>query len=220
MPNPSATGTASGQVDFFDDDGNSLPIGIAGVDQDGVPLSTETLPSATTSSVNFSVPPLGSVTVSSDGQGDLVAGSATVTSDRTLGGVVRFSIPGIGIAGVPSSEALSGFIVPVRRQAGGINTGIAIQNTGSQAVVLSLTLRNAAGQVVSGGTRSITDFPAAGHLAQFIGGSVDALFPDADTDDFDGTLVVEVIGGNVAGTALELGLNAGQFTTLPVTPLN
>ena len=40
-----------------------------------------------------------------------------------------------------------------------------------------------------------------------------------DTNDFEGTLVVEVTGGEVAATALELGNQPGQFTTLPVTPL-
>ena len=56
-------------------------------------------------------------------------------------------------------------------------------------------------------------------MAQFIGGGGEVLFPDADTHDFEGTLVVEVTDGRVAATALELGTEAGQFTTLPVTPL-
>ena len=37
--------------------------------------------------------------------------------------------------------------------------------------------------------------------------------------DDDQPLVVEVTGGRVAATALELGPMPGQFTTLPVTPL-
>jgi hypothetical protein len=45
---------------------------------------------------------------------------------------------------------------------------------------------------------------------QFIVGQfIDTLFPDADTADFEGTLVVEVTGGTVAATALELGTSAG-----------
>jgi len=47
----------------------------------------------------------------------------------------------------------------------------------------------------------------------------DVLFPFADTSDFQGTLVVQVTGGKVAATALELGTQAGEFTTLPVTSL-
>jgi len=55
-----------------------------------------------------------------------------------------------------------------------------------------------------------------GHLSLFI----DGLFPNADTNDFEGTLVALVTGGEVATTALELGTDSGQFTTLAVTPLN
>ena len=69
--------------------------------------------------------------------------------------------------------------------------------------------------VLPDGTATVPDFPASGHLARFIG----ELFPFADTDDFEGTLVVEVTGGAVAATALELGPGPGQFTTLPVAPL-
>ena len=54
---------------------------------------------------------------------------------------------------------------------------------------------------------------AGGHLARF----VEELFPEANTQNFHGTLSVEVTGGKVAATALELGSKPGEFTTLPVT---
>ncbi|MEE8348091.1 MAG: hypothetical protein V3R94_00860, partial [Acidobacteriota bacterium] len=122
---------------------------------------------------------------------------------------------GIGIAGVGSSAAVEGFLTPVRRQAGGINTGLAVYNPGSEAVTLNLTLRGSAGITVSTGGASTREISAGGHRAEFI----DTLFPNADTADFEGILVVEVTGGTVAATALELGVSAGQFTTLPVTAL-
>ena len=199
LSNPSSTQTVMGTATFSSSDGSGFEVGLEG--------------SSASSSVDLQVPPLGSTTISTDGQGDLAVGSAAVTSDNVLGGVVRFDISGIGIAGVGSSIPHSGFLVPVRRQAGGINTGIAMHNTGSQVVTLNLTLRNPQGEEVTGGTKTIVDFPAAGHLAQFI----NELFPDADTDEFEGVLVVEVTEGSVAATALEFGVNAGQFTTLPVT---
>ena len=65
-------------------------------------------------------------------------------------------------------------------------------------------------------TTTIEDLAANGHLARFLS----ELFPDANTDDFEGTLVVEVTDGRVAATALELGIQPGQFTTLPVMPVN
>lgn len=137
-----------------------------------------------------------------------------VSSDRILGGVIRFNLPGFGIAGVGTSESLTGFIVPVRREAGGINTGVALQNTGTTAITIRLSLRDEAGVEVA--NRTIAGFAGRGHLAQFI----DELFASADTNDFQGSLVVEVVGvGRIAATALELGTQPGEFTTLPVTPL-
>jgi hypothetical protein len=54
-------------------------------------------------------------------------------------------------------------------------------------------------------------------VAQFI----DELFQNANLTDFEGTLTVEVSSLNalITATALELGSQPGQFTTLPVTPL-
>jgi hypothetical protein len=98
---------------------------------------------------------------------------------------------------------------------GGINTGIAIQNTEDHPVDLLLRLVTKDGQEVAGAILQIEEFPAQGHLAAFI----DELFLTADLADFNGNLIVQVQGGEVAATALELGSQAGQFTTLPVTPL-
>ncbi|MBI4481470.1 MAG: dienelactone hydrolase family protein [Acidobacteria bacterium] len=201
LTNPSATVTASGKVEFFDDNGLPLVVGISG--------------SGVKSTVDISVPPLGTATISTDGKGGLALGSARVTSDNPLGGVVRFSIPGIGIAGVGESQPLSGFVTPVRRKSGGINTGVALRNTESTALTLKLTLRNRQGQAVANGTRTIENFPAGGHVAKFI----NELFPDAATDDFEGTLVVQATGGKVGASSLELGPSPGQFTALPVTAL-
>ena len=219
LTNPSLTKTATGTVDYSDKDGNPLPVGLAAVGDGIVPL-------ATASSVNFSIPPLGDLTIATDGQGPVISGAAVVTSDNPLGGVIRFSIPGIGIAGVGASQTLSAFIIPVRRKAGGINTGVAMHNTESTPVQVSLKLHQTPGQITPAGfdtfqdgepvaTTSIDDFPAGGHVAKFI----NELFPGTDTDNFGGTLVVEVTDGKVAATALELGTQPGEFTTLPVTAL-
>jgi hypothetical protein len=164
-------------------------------------------------SVDFSVAPLGARTITTDGQGDLSVGSAVATSDTEMGGVVRFNLPGVGITGVGSSEAYTGFIVPAQRKAGGISTGLAIYNASDVAVNLTLSLRDEDGIEVDSAT--ITGLAAGGHTAKFI----NELFPQADTDDFRGTIVVEVEGGRAAATALELDTTAGTFTTLPVTPL-
>ena len=71
--------------------------------------------------------PLGSITLSTSGEGELQLGSLAAFSDQTLGATVRFLIPGIGIAGVGASGTFERAIVPVRLQ-GELNTGLAIRN--------------------------------------------------------------------------------------------
>ena len=63
---------------------------------------------------------------------------------------------------------------------------------------------------------TIEDFGPCEHLSQFI----DQLFATVDTSDFQGSIVVRAIGGQIAATAIELGDDPGEFTTLPVTELN
>lgn len=171
--------------------------------------------SAPESSSAFTIPPLGVVTVSTFGMGPLSVGSARVTANGPLGGVVRFHIPGIGIAGVGESRPLDRFLIPVRRNDTGINTGVALQNAGDGPVTISLTLRDKTGTAVPGGTATIRNLVGRGHRARFL----DELFPEANTQNFLGTISVEVTGGMVAATALELGSKPGEFTTLPVTPV-
>lgn len=199
--NPSATSAVAAKLEFFDDA--------------GLPTAFNIAAAGSRSSIDFTVPPLGSVGLSTDGGGPLKAGSAVVTSDNVLGGVIRLGIPGLGIAGVGDSAPFNGFVIPVRRKAGGINTGIALRNVEAAAIGLSLTLRNKQGQVVAGGIREISALAGRGHLAQF----VNELFPSAATDDFEGTLVVQAVSGKVAAVALEVGSLPGQFTTLPVIAL-
>ncbi|MBI3939213.1 MAG: hypothetical protein HY315_00125 [Acidobacteria bacterium] len=200
LTNPSTTDTSSGNLEFFGKDGLPLPVGIAGA--------------SAKNSVNFSLPPMVTLTVSTDGLGDVVVGSIRVTSDHPIGGFVRFALSGAGIAGVGTSQPLSAFAVPVRRKLGGINTSIAIQNTEDKPVTLDLSLWDGKGQPVANGKRAIANLAAGGQIAQFI----NELFPTAMTDDFQGTLLVQVTGGKVAATALELGSAPGQFTALPVVP--
>lgn len=181
-------------------DGTPLPVGIAG---GGDPQSE----------LDFALEPLGSLTISTDGQGTATPGSALVTADQELGGVIRFTISGIGVAGVGQSDPLPGFISPVRRSAGGISTGLALENVEDYALTVVLELRDESGEVVA--ERTLEDFPARGHLSEFI----EQIFPAADTDDFRGTVTVRALEGRIAGTAIELDVVTKQFTTLPVTPL-
>ena len=106
------------------------------------------------------------------------------------------------------SRHTRGFITPVRRKQGGINTGIAIQNTEEQAVTLNFTLRSADGQEVSKRTAN-QELSIGDHLALFI----DQLFKDTATNDFEGTLVVQATGGKVAANLLQQQERFNAFQT-------
>ena len=142
-----------------------------------------------------------------------MVGSAIVTSTEALGGFIRYNLPGAGTAGVGASAPLTGSITPVRRTSAGIDTGVALQNPGNQAIALNLCLLDGQGQVFEKTT--FASLTAKGHQARFIS----QLFPVGATSDFEGALVVEVTGGLVSTTALELGTQVGEFTILPVKPL-
>ena len=57
-----------------------------------------------------------------------MSGSVRVVSDGPIGGMLRYNLPGIGEAVVGASQPVSDALFPVRRQAGGITTGVAIHN--------------------------------------------------------------------------------------------
>lgn len=204
LTNPSQAGSASGLLSFFNDLGQPLPVSLA----TKAPVIT----------LSFSIPPLGSATFSTDGLGGLVTGSARISSNIPVAGVVRFSSPNLGIAGVGESLPVAAFMTPaIRDREGKLNTGIAISNTLETPADLFLSLRKLDGSEVSGGAATAT-LTSNGHLAKFI----DELFPAADTANFQGTLLVTVrtAGGKVAATAIQLGASAGEFTTLPVVPVD
>jgi hypothetical protein len=199
LTNPSGT-TVTGTLELHNDNGQSLTTGFIGLGQQNRIAA-------------ITIPAYGVVTLSTDGQGSLVSGSARVTSSGTLGGVIRFAIPGIGVAGVPDSQALSSGITPVRRTSTGINTGVAVADAGGVGTSLTLTLRNSSGIQVATANLSVA---ANGHVAKFI----DELFPSINTSTFEGTLTITAVGtGKVSAVAIELGNVSGQFTALPVTPL-
>ena len=49
-------------------------------------------------SIQTAMEPLGELTVSTHGRGELVSGSVRVAADEPIGGVLRFDLPGIGVA--------------------------------------------------------------------------------------------------------------------------
>ena len=68
-----------------------------------------------------------------------MVGSVRVFASGRMGGVLRFDIPAVGVAGVGASEPVNDAIFPARRMAGGINTGAAIRNLSSEPMIGDLS---------------------------------------------------------------------------------
>ena len=160
------------------------------------------------------IPASGSLVLSTDGEGDLVQGSATVCSDLPLAGVIVFGGT-TGLAGVPSSQALSGgFIAPIKEEGSppSIRTGFAVMNLEFEAVTLNLALLDPDGIVLATAQLSI---PAMGQLTTF----ADEIqwSTTIDFSMFDGSIRVSVDGKTGAAV---IQLRPGQFATMPVAPID
>ena len=91
------------------------------------------------------------------------------------------------------SSIMEAFVAPVMHDlAEGITTEISVHNPGPPTEI-RWVLRNANGIPAPDGS-AVSSIPANGR----VGVLIEALFPDADTDDFRGTLTAEVSGGGVA----------------------
>ena len=143
-----------------------------------------------------------------------MSGSVRVVSDGPIGGVLRFDILGIGVAGVGASQPVRDAIFPARRQAGGISTGAAIHNLGEEALVVGCQLMKD-GAVLEEEEISLE---ANGQEARYI----EEMFTSTDTSDFVGSVRCTVPAegeGMFTGVAVELDAGNQIFTTLPVVPV-
>ena len=190
-------------------------------DQDGEPIAARSVVDLTPDmeiledsalSVRTAMEPLGELTISTHGRGNLRVGSVTVVAAGSIGGVLRFDIPGLGVAGVGDSQPVRDAIFPVRRQEGGINTGFAIRNQGEAALLVRCHLMRA-GAVLD---EAVIPLAPRGQIAQFI----DEAFPGTDTADFSGSVrCAAPEPGRFSAMALELDAVNRIFTTLPVVPV-
>ena len=191
-------------------------------DQDGEPIDPESVVDVTGDleitgdgalTVQTAMEPLGELTVATHGRGEPVSGSVRVVSDGTIGGILRFDIPGLGVAGVGASPPVNDALFPVRRQAGGINTGVALHNVGAEALGVSCYL-------MSGGVAlEAVEIPleANGQTARFI----DQTFTATDTSDFSGSVRCSAPGrGRFTAITAEMDAAGRIFTTLPVVEVN
>ena len=161
-------------------------------------------------SIQTEMEPLGELTVSTHGRGELVSGSVKVAANGTIGGVLRFDLPDIGVAGVGASLPLTDALFPARRQAGGIRTAAALHNLGEEAITVSCRLMSG-GMVLEAVE---IDLEANGQEARYI----EELFTATDTSDFVGSVRCTA-PGLFTGIAVELDAGNRIFTTLPVVPV-
>ena len=191
-------------------------------DKEGQPIDPESVVDLTEDlevtedgalSVRTEMEPLGELTISTHGQGEVVTGSVTVISEGPIGGVLRFDLPGIGVAGVGASQPVRDAIFPARRQAGGISTAAAIHNLGEEAMVVGCQLMQE-GAVLE---EVEIYLEADGQEARFI----EELFPRTNTSDFVGLVRCTAPPGKAMFTGVAVELDAGNriFTTLPVVPV-
>ena len=198
--NPSPAARATGTLTFFGENGDGWSVAVNGLS-----------PAA---SVPVDLPPLGSAVFATAAEGGLEVGSARVTiTEGVIGGVLRYA-SSTGTVTVGSSSASTSLVSPVTRDAETrVNTEATFSSTGS-AVTLTLELRDASGTRIPGGTAQLR-LPANGHVT----GTIDALFPDADTNSFLGVLTARSEGGTVAATVVQIGSDPAAIAAMPVTPL-
>ena len=167
--------------------------------------------------VQNEIPSLGEFTISTHGRGEMaVVGSVKVVSDAPdspIGGVLRFDLTGVGVAGVGASQPVRDAIFPARRVKGGINTGAAFRNLSESRLELTCRLMMG-GEVLE---EKPVDLPANGQKPQFI----HEIFQDTDTSEFTGSVRCMAPPGEQEFTAvaLEMDIKNRIFTTLPVVPV-
>ena len=162
--------------------------------------------------VRTEMEPLGVLTISTHGRGALVSGSVRVVSEGPIGGMLRFEHPDLGVAGVGASPPVSDALFPVRRQEGGITTGVALHNLESSAGLVHCDLMRE-GVLLDGASIPLE---ANGQTAWLI----DQAFPGTDTSDFAGSVRCSAPGGDLfTAVALEMDPGTRIFTTLPVVPV-
>ncbi len=162
--------------------------------------------------IKAAMAPLGELTVATHGRGPLVSGAVKVVSEGPIGGVLRYSVPGVGVTGVGAGTPVRDALFPARRKEGGIRTAAAMHNVGEEEMEVTCRL-------MSGGAvleEAKIPLEAKGQMSWFI----EDEFTATDTTDFVGTVRCTAPGeGMFTGLAVEVDAANRIFTTLPVAPV-
>ena len=192
-------------------------------DQEGHPIAAESVVDVTGDlevtgdgalTVQRAMKPLGELTISTHGRGEVVSGSVQVISNGPIGGVLRFDLPGIGVTGVGASQPVRDAIFPARRLAGGLSTAAAFRNLGEEAMVVSCQLMKA------GTVLEEVEIPLEANGQESLYIEEMFTFTGADVSDFVGSVRCTVPEeGTFTGVAVEIDEGNRILTTLPVVPV-
>ena len=201
-----------------------IRLGLGFYDKEGNPIAAETVVDVTEDleitedgslSARTEMEPLGELTISTHGRGELVSGSVKVVSEGPLGGVLRYALPGIGVTGVGASPPVQDALFPVRQE-GGLDTAAAIHNLSESDLVVTCRLMK------EGAVLEETEIPlvANGQESQYLEEMF--TFTGADVSDFVGSVRCTVPAegeGMFTGVAVEIDVGNRILTTLPVIPV-
>ena len=163
--------------------------------------------------VRTEMEPFGKLTITTHGRGEPVSGSVRAVSNGPIAGLVRYTIPNVGVTEVGPGRPLQDALFLARRRREGISTVAALHNLGKEAIALNC-------QLMSGGvTLEEAEIPleANGHTSWFI----QEVFTATDTSDFLGSVRCNAPGeGRFSAIAVEIDPGQRVFDTLSVLPVD
>ena len=174
----------------------------------GQPLTVDLNGGIVEGQTNVQIPPSGLRLLKTDGEGELIAGSVTVSSDKPLAGVILFG-GSVGVAGVGASlELPNGFLALVQTALPDINSGLAVMNLENVPVTVTLKLFDEDGNELATAQLPLS---AMGHRSLFV--SELEWAPAVDFSELTG-VIVATANGRIAATVIQT--RPGQFATMPV----
>lgn len=156
------------KVEFFHSDGTPMPLSLGSLGTGAV--------------FEIALHPRQTLSVQTNGAGELQAGYARVTADETVAGIALFTYSENGMilteAGVPMTSGLTDFTVFMDSGGGSRDSGLALANTGTGDSTIVLRLYSNNFDFIATKTLSLAK---GGHLARF----ATEIFPEIKAQKID-----------------------------------
>lgn len=163
--------------------------------------------------VRTEMDPFDELTITTHGLGELVSGSVKVVSNGPISGLIRYSIPDVGVTEVGAGRPLQDALLLARRRAEGISTAVALHNLGEDAIAVDCLL-------MSGGVtldEAKVPLESNGQTSWL----VEEVFTGNDLSDFLGSVrCTAPREGRFSAIAVEIDPRRRIFNTLSVVPLD